>query len=155
MFKERKRLAQSTHSLVSHCIQCALLILHKCWLHVSSSTCWPAGRRSQNATVGVASVGMLRCPWNKGIMDSTWILYQWLFLVPVKGGRDYITSQKAIYKWYIYVYILLIGWLYTTYQPLQEPEKSIDYRLILFIWCLKLSIYPNLFFSPPNPPKDS
>ena len=26
---------------------------------------------------------------------------QWLFLVPVKGGRDYITSQKAIYKWYI------------------------------------------------------
>ena len=30
---------------------------------------------------------------------------QWLFLVPVKGGRDYITSQKAIYKWYI----LLIG----------------------------------------------
>ena len=27
--------------------------------------------------------------------------FQWLFLVPVKGGRDYITSQKAICKWYI------------------------------------------------------
>ena len=26
---------------------------------------------------------------------------QWLFLVPLKGGRDYITPQKAIYKWYI------------------------------------------------------
>ena len=26
---------------------------------------------------------------------------QWLFLVPLKGGRDYITAQKAIYKWYI------------------------------------------------------
>ena len=26
---------------------------------------------------------------------------QWLFLVPVKGGRDYIIPQKAIYKWYI------------------------------------------------------
>ena len=26
---------------------------------------------------------------------------QWLFLVPIKGGRDYITPQKAIYKWYI------------------------------------------------------
>ncbi len=27
------------------------------------------------------------------------------------------------YKWYI----LPIGWLYTTYHPLQEPEKSIDF----------------------------
>ena len=27
--------------------------------------------------------------------------YQWIFQVPVKGGRDYITPQKAIYKWYI------------------------------------------------------
>ena len=27
--------------------------------------------------------------------------YQWLFLVPLKGGRDYIIPQKAIYKWYI------------------------------------------------------
>ncbi len=26
---------------------------------------------------------------------------QWIFQVPVKGGRDYITPQKAIYKWYI------------------------------------------------------
>ena len=26
---------------------------------------------------------------------------QWLFLVPLTGGRDYITHQKAIYKWYI------------------------------------------------------
>ena len=28
-------------------------------------------------------------------------IHQWLFLVPLKGGRDYITPQKAIYKWYI------------------------------------------------------
>ena len=28
-------------------------------------------------------------------------LNQWLTLVPLKGGRDYITPQKAIYKWYI------------------------------------------------------
>ena len=27
--------------------------------------------------------------------------YQWLFLVPLNDGRDYITPQKAIYKWYI------------------------------------------------------
>ena len=49
---------------------------------------------------------------------------QWIFQVPVKGGRDYITSQKAIYKWYI----LLIGRLYTTYHLLGEPETTIDGR---------------------------
>ena len=27
--------------------------------------------------------------------------YQWIFQVPVKGGRDYRTPQKAIYKSYI------------------------------------------------------
>ena len=26
---------------------------------------------------------------------------QWLFLVPLKGGRLHITPQLAIYKWYI------------------------------------------------------
>ena len=26
---------------------------------------------------------------------------QWIFQVPVKGGRVYITPQEAIYKWYI------------------------------------------------------
>ena len=28
-------------------------------------------------------------------------LIQWIFQVPVKGGRVYITPQEAIYKWYI------------------------------------------------------
>ena len=27
--------------------------------------------------------------------------YQWIFLVPLKGGRDSITPQQATYKWYI------------------------------------------------------
>ena len=48
--------------------------------------------------------------------------YQWIFQVPVKGGRDYITPKNAIYKWYI----LPIGGLYATYHPLKEPEKSIE-----------------------------
>ena len=47
---------------------------------------------------------------------------QWIFQVPVKGGRDYTTSQKAIYKWYI----LPIGGLYATYHLLGEPETTID-----------------------------
>ena len=47
---------------------------------------------------------------------------QWLFLVPIKGGRDYITPQKAIYKWYI----LPIGGLYATYHLLGEPETAIE-----------------------------
>ena len=54
-----------------------------------------------------------------GILMSWFI--QWLFLVPVKGGRDYITPQKAIYKWYI----LPIGGLYATYHLLGEPETTI------------------------------
>ena len=47
---------------------------------------------------------------------------QWLFLVPLKGGRDYITPQKAIYKWYL----LPIGGLYNPYHLSGEPETAID-----------------------------
>ena len=43
-------------------------------------------------------------------------------MVPLKGGRDYITPQKAIYKWYI----LPIRGLYATYHLLGEPETAID-----------------------------
>ena len=49
-------------------------------------------------------------------------LIQWIFQVPVKGGRDYITPYKAIYKWYI----LPLGGLYATYHLLGEPETTID-----------------------------
>ena len=48
---------------------------------------------------------------------------QWLFLVSLKGGRDYITPQNAIYKWYI----LPIGGLYATYHLLGEPETTIEF----------------------------
>ena len=54
-------------------------------------------------------------------MEIAW-RYQWLFLVPLKGGRDYITPQKAIYKWYI----LPIGGLYSPYHLLREPETPIE-----------------------------
>ncbi len=57
-------------------------------------------------------------------------------MVPIKGGRDYITPQKAIYKWYI----LPIGGLYATYHPLQESEKSIDPKLCLNIAQLLLTV---------------
>ena len=33
-----------------------------------------------------------------GVRD---MFFQWIFQVLVIGGRDYITPQKAIYKWYI------------------------------------------------------
>ena len=40
--------------------------------------------------------------WDRfGVSEWTLPRYQWIFLVPVKGGRDYIIPQKAIYKWYI------------------------------------------------------
>ena len=81
-------------------------------------------------------------------------IIQWLFLVPVRGGRWHITPQKAIYKryisgiycqlgdykWYIQVvykwyipqlavytaYILPSGGLYATYHLLREPETTIE-----------------------------
>ncbi len=43
---------------------------------------------------------------------------QWLFLVPVKGGREHITTQKAIY---------------TTYHLLREPETTIDQTRPIFM----------------------
>ena len=53
---------------------------------------------------------------------------EWIFQVPIKGGRDYITPKRRQGLYLICMwYILPIGWLYTTYHPLQEPEKSIQY----------------------------
>ena len=47
-------------------------------------------------------------PWPPRRLGASWAKagwkirqVQWIFLVPVKGGRDYIIPQKAIYKWYI------------------------------------------------------
>ena len=41
---------------------------------------------------------------------------QWLFLVPLKGGRWHIIPQLAVYR------------LYATYHLLGEPETTIDNR---------------------------
>ena len=47
---------------------------------------------------------------------------QWLFLVPLKGGRWHIIPQLAVYT----TYILPSGGLYTTYHLLREPETTIE-----------------------------
>ena len=53
--------------------------------------------------------------------------YQWLFLVPLKGGRWHIIPQLAVYTTYIYhLYILPSGGLYATYHLLGEPETTIE-----------------------------
>ena len=52
---------------------------------------------------------------------------QWLFLVPLKGGRWHSPSPNWQEKYHLYTtYILPSGGLYATYHPLQEPEKSIE-----------------------------
>ena len=71
---------------------------------------------------------------------AAWQSFQWILQVPVKGGRDYITHQKAIYKWYI----LPIGGLYATYHPLKEPDKSID-LLHVFSTTIKLLVFFHVF----------
>ena len=55
---------------------------------------------------------------------------QWLFLVPLKGGRDYITPQKAIYKWYISgIYCQLGDYIppTTLYRNLKNPLSKWRY----------------------------
>ena len=54
--------------------------------------------------------------------------HQWLFLVPLKGGRDYIIPQKAIYKWYISgIYCQLGDYMPPTtfYGNQKQPLKSL------------------------------
>ncbi len=55
-------------------------------------------------------------------IDTTTSWFQWLFLVPLKGGRWHIIPQLAVYT----TYILPIGGLYVTYHLLGEPETTID-----------------------------
>ena len=50
---------------------------------------------------------------------------QWLFLVPLKGGRWHIIPQLAVYTTYIPLVYCLLG-LYATYHLLGEPETTID-----------------------------
>ena len=57
-------------------------------------------------------------PWQ----IATVYLDQWLFLVPLKGGRWHIIPQLAVYT----TYILPSGGLYATYHLLGEPETTIE-----------------------------
>ena len=53
---------------------------------------------------------------------------QWLFLVPIKGGRWHIIPQLAVYIAYIPLIYCLLWGLYNLYHLLPEPEKSIDFE---------------------------
>ena len=59
--------------------------------------------------------------WKAGLQQQT-NQSQWLYLVPLIGGRWYIIPQLAVYT----TYILPIGWLYATYHLLREPVNSIE-----------------------------
>ena len=51
---------------------------------------------------------------------------QWLFLIPIKGGRWHIIPQLAVYTTYIpLIYCLLGGYIIPTtyYQNLKNPLK--------------------------------
>ena len=54
------------------------------------------------------------------------LYYQWLFLVPLKGGRWHIIPQFSVYTTYIPLVVLAFWWLYATYHLLGEPETTIE-----------------------------
>ena len=62
------------------------------------------------------------------VTHKKFTFYQWLFLVPLKGGRDYIIPQLAVYT----TYILPSGGLYNPYHLLGEPETAIDFSPGIF-----------------------
>ena len=50
-----------------------------------------------------------------------------IILALVIAGRDYIYNPAGGNIYLVYKsHILPIGWLHTTYHPLQEPEKSVE-----------------------------
>ena len=51
---------------------------------------------------------------------------QWLFLVPLKGGRWHIIPQLALYTTYIPLIVLAFWGLYAAYHLLGEPETTIE-----------------------------
>ena len=51
---------------------------------------------------------------------------QWLFLVPIKGGRwRHIIPQLAVF-YHLYTTLVPSRGLYATYHPLREPETTIE-----------------------------
>ena len=81
------------------------------------------------ASEGPSSVETLRELVSWGIKCTS---TQWLFLVPIKGGRWHIIPQLAVYT----TYILPSGRLYATYHLLREPETTIDQLRCNFLFRL-------------------
>ena len=61
------------------------------------------------------------------ILVVSWWYVQWIFQVPIKGGRWHIIPPiGSIYHLYT-TCILPSGGLYATYHLLREPETTIDW----------------------------
>ena len=67
-----------------------------------------------------------------------------IILVLVKGGRDYITPQKAIYTWYISgIYCQLGDYILPTtlYQNLNNPLKMVGISIVIRSFCRAVNPY--------------
>ena len=110
--------------------------------------CHSRGTR-ESAALGVFMTIRTKDPKPKEI---GWVCVQWIFQVPVKGGRVYITPQEAIYKWYISgIYCQLGDYILPTtlYRNLKiplmcgclhprsltfSPLKNDAWKMILSFW---------------------
>ena len=63
------------------------------------------------------------------LINSRPLGIQWIFQVPLEGGRWHIIPQLAVYT----TYILPCRGLYNPYHPLQEPENPLRWSSLLLI----------------------
>ena len=77
-------------------------------------------------------------PKNKTNTQTKMLIFQWLFLVPVKGGRWHIIPQLAVHTTYMPLIVLACPCLlggekcYRSHL-LREPETTIEFSMPLAI----------------------
>ena len=61
-----------------------------------------------------------------GVSQNGWFI-QWLFLVPLKGGRDYIIPQLAVYTTYLAKLLYFAGrWVEFGYFGSEIMVRSLN-----------------------------
>ena len=97
--------------------------------NTESSTNFPSLKRNHRPPICCGARALLTLfrqleTIRKPLGENRTTTFQWLFLVPLKGGRWHIIPQLAVYTTYIPLIYCLLGGLYATYHLLGEPFQQ-------------------------------